>query len=379
MPPMPALTHRGTRPRLAGPRGRPARPPTATCAPRPSSRWRRRRRSRACCRPRSPPRLRHGARQHLPPLPRPGRTSSSTASAACTASWAGTRPIITDSGGFQVFSMGHGTVADEVKGRSPDGLRPRRAACSRSRRRACASAPTSTARERFMGPETSMEVQAALHSDLALVFDECTPFHVDRDYTARSTERTHRWLRRCLDWHAAHGPGATSSSTGSCRAACYEDLRVEPPPSASRPARCDGIAIGGSLGADKAQMHEVVGWTTAVLDRAARSGRAICWASATSTTSSRGVELGIDTFDCAMPTRLGPPRRGARPRPRAPLARRPHRRALQARRRADLRGLPVPGVRARALARLPALPRARPRAHGHAPADDPQPRVRRAC
>ena len=48
--------------------------------------------------------------------------------------------------------------------------------------------------ERFMSPEDSMAVQAALHSDIALVFDECTPFHVDRDYTERSTERTHRWL-----------------------------------------------------------------------------------------------------------------------------------------------------------------------------------------
>ena len=53
-----------------------------------------------------------------------------------------------------------------------------------------------------------MAVQAALGSDIALAFDECTPFHADRDYTARSTERTHRWLDRCLDWHAEHGPGA---------------------------------------------------------------------------------------------------------------------------------------------------------------------------
>ena len=78
---------------------------------------------------------------------------------------------------------------------------------SRSTRTACASAPTSTASEQFMGPETSMAIQANLGSDIALVFDECTPFHVEREYTQRSTERTHRWLDRCLDWHAAHGPG----------------------------------------------------------------------------------------------------------------------------------------------------------------------------
>ena len=116
------------------------------------------------------------------------------------------RPVITDSGGFQVFSMGHGAVADEIKGRR------------RQRRASGAGAILSIEEEgvrfrsyldggeRFLGPETSMEVQAALGSDIALVFDECTPFHVDREYTARSTERTHRWLDRCLDWHAAHGP-----------------------------------------------------------------------------------------------------------------------------------------------------------------------------
>ena len=51
-----------------------------------------------------------------------------------------------------------------------------------------------------------MAVQAALGSDIALAFDECTPYHADRDYTARSTERTHRWLERCLAWHDEHGP-----------------------------------------------------------------------------------------------------------------------------------------------------------------------------
>ena len=68
-------------------------------------------------------------------------------------------------------------------------------------------------RERFMGPETSMEVQAALGSDIALVFDECTPFHVTRDYTARSTERTHRWLERCLDWLHLHQCEANGSGS----------------------------------------------------------------------------------------------------------------------------------------------------------------------
>src|SRR6266542_634684 len=116
--------------------------------------------------------------------------------------WSG--PIVTDSGGFQVFSMGHGTVADEIKGRTPHGAN-RQGGIVAIEEEGVRFRSYLDGSERFMAPETSMEIQAALGSDLALVFDECTPFHVERDYTARSTERTHRWLDRCLDWHDANG------------------------------------------------------------------------------------------------------------------------------------------------------------------------------
>src|ERR1700683_5159951 len=101
-----------------------------------------------------------------------------------------------------------------------------------------------------------MEVQAALGSDIALAFDECTPFHVSRDYTARSTERTHRWLARCLGWRRGH-PRPPSLFYGIVQGGVYEDLRNE-----SVAAICasgaEGVAIGGSLGQEKAQMHDVV-------------------------------------------------------------------------------------------------------------------------
>src|SRR4249919_891437 len=97
------------------------------------------------------------------------------------------RALITDSGGFQVFSLAHGGVADEVKG---------------SGRRGGAHGSVVSIEEEgvhfrsyrdgaelFISPEVSMRVQAALASDIALVLDECTPFHADRGYTARSTER----------------------------------------------------------------------------------------------------------------------------------------------------------------------------------------------
>jgi len=144
-----------------------------------------------------------------------------------------------------------------------------------------------------------MEVQAALGSDIALAFDECTPFHVPREYTESSTERTHRWLVRCLVWHGEHAPPG-QLLYGIVQGGVYEDLRRA---SAREVAAsgCDGIAIGGSLGRDKAQMHEVVGWATEELpeDRP----RHLLGIGEVDDLI-RGVELGIDTFDCAMPTRI---------------------------------------------------------------------------
>src|SRR3954464_10558269 len=172
------------------------------------------------------------------------------------------RPIITDSGGFQVFSMGHGTVADEIKGRTPNGP-SRQGRVLAIEEEGVRYRSYLDGSPRFLGPETSMAIQANLGSDLALVFDECTPFPASRDYTARSTERTHRWLRRCLDWHAEHGP-AHQLVYGIVQGGAFPDLRVDAA-RAGAAAGCGGIAIGGSLGADKEQIYEVVEWTTAEL------------------------------------------------------------------------------------------------------------------
>ncbi len=219
-------------------------------------------------------------------------------------------PIVTDSGGFQVFSMGHGTVADEIKAR-PSRKRTFGSPTHRAREGAILSIEEQGVRfrsyvdgaERFLAPEDSMAVQAALHSDIALVFDECTPFHVDREYTERSTERTHRWLTRCLDWHAEHGP-SDQLVYGIVQGGVYEDMRRASARTVVS-SGCDGVAIGGSLGAEKAQMYEVVGYAVAELggehERLPRHLLGI----GDVDDLIRGVELGIDTFDCAMPTRLG--------------------------------------------------------------------------
>src|SRR3954454_11674382 len=162
------------------------------------------------------------------------------------------RPIITDSGGFQVFSMGYGTVADEIKGRAASGP-DRRGRIVAIEEEGVTYRSYLDGSQKFMGPETSMAIQANLGSDLALVFDECTPFHATREYTARSTDRTHRWLRRCLDWHARHGPDH-QLVYGIVQGGVHHDLRVQSAEAVAA-SEVDGVAIGGSLGADKPQMH----------------------------------------------------------------------------------------------------------------------------
>jgi queuine tRNA-ribosyltransferase len=216
------------------------------------------------------------------------------------------RPIITDSGGFQVFSMGHGGVADEIKGRR----QPTAGRRSYSNGSILAIEEQGVrfrsyldGGERFLGPETSMAVQAALGSDIALAFDECTPFHVSRDYTARSMERTHRWLERCLTWHERDGP-AGQAVYGIVQGGVDFDLRTISAEAVAASA-CDGIAIGGSLGQTKDQMHAVVSWSAAALERLAPERPRHLLGIGEIDDLIAGVELGIDTFDCAMPTRLG--------------------------------------------------------------------------
>jgi queuine tRNA-ribosyltransferase len=221
------------------------------------------------------------------------------------------RPIITDSGGFQVFSMGHGGVADEIKGRGRGGGAGVTGSDGSESTGAILSIDEEgvrfrsyvDGRQRFLAPETSMSVQAALGSDIALVFDECTPFHVSREYTERSMERTHRWLERCLSWHEQHGPRG-QVVYGIVQGGVDRDLRVASSAVVGA-SRCPGVAIGGSLGQDKGQMHTVVGWTTAELERVAANKPRHLLGIGDVDDLIAGVEMGIDTFDCAMPTRLG--------------------------------------------------------------------------
>src|SRR3954453_10880402 len=170
------------------------------------------------------------------------------------------RAIITDSGGFQVFSLAHGGVADEIKGRRGNVAGGAKVEISEE---GVAFQSLLDGSNRFLGPEESMGIQAALGSAIALTLDECTPAHADRDYTARATERTLRWLDRCLDWHGREGR-ADQAVFGIVQGGVHEELRRE---SAERTAAAgiDGIAIGDTLGRDKEEMREVLGFTVPLL------------------------------------------------------------------------------------------------------------------
>jgi queuine tRNA-ribosyltransferase len=207
------------------------------------------------------------------------------------------RALITDSGGFQVFSLAHGGVANEVKGSGRQG----------GDQGSVVSIGEEGVRFRsyrdgsslFISPEVSMEVQAQLGSDIALVFDECTPYHADREYTARSTERTHRWLDRCLAWHDGNGP-ERQAVFGIVQGGVHEDLRRESAQAVSE-AGVDGLAIGGTLGRDKEEMREVLGFTAPLLPEAAPKHLLGIGEVDDLLT---GIALGLDVFDCAIPTRL---------------------------------------------------------------------------
>jgi queuine tRNA-ribosyltransferase len=207
------------------------------------------------------------------------------------------RPIITDSGGFQVFSLAHSGVSHEIKGtgRRRQGL----AETLGIEEEGVRFRSYRDGSELMLSPESSMSVQAALGSDIALTFDECTPFHADRDYTARSTERTHRWLDRCLDWHDRHGPPG-QAVFGIVQGGTWADLREQ---SCSRvaDAQVDGIAIGGTLGRDKDEMASVLGFTVPHLPVDAPKH---LLGIGEIDDLMHGIALGLDVFDCAVPTRL---------------------------------------------------------------------------
>ncbi len=205
-------------------------------------------------------------------------------------------PMLTDSGGFQIFSMGHGSVADEIKGRRNQA---RAETLVRIDEEGARFRSYKDGRELFLTPEGAMQIQRALGADLVVQLDECTPFHAERDYTARSMEMSARWGDRSLAEFARTDDGR-QAVYGVVQGGTWPDLRrVSTEYTADRPFF--GTAVGGTLGGDKEEMRAVVAmcadhWHPArPVHLLGIGGIADILA---------GVALGIDSFDCVSPTRV---------------------------------------------------------------------------
>ncbi|MEY2557322.1 MAG: queuine tRNA-ribosyltransferase [Verrucomicrobiota bacterium] len=201
-------------------------------------------------------------------------------------------PILTDSGGYQIFSLA------KLRKITEEGV---------AFQNHLDGTPT------FISPEIAMEIQAALGSDIAMVLDECPPWPCEYDYAARSLEMTHRWAARCKvaaaglrpAWSedAAHRAAATARQMvfGIVQGGTFEDLRRS---SAQALAAMDfdGYAIGGvSVGEPEPEMMQAVEWSEPHLpEHKPRYAMGLG-------TPPQLLELiarGVDMFDCVLPTRL---------------------------------------------------------------------------
>lgn len=235
------------------------------------------------------------------------------------------RPIITDSGGFQVFSLGskkfinvaisesavldrerfaRRVSAKEARKQDvfPDDYRPVGELVAIDQDGVTFTSHWDGTRHRFT-PERSIEIQHALGSDIMIAFDECAPYPTTHEYARAAMERTHRWAARSLEAHRVLNKASDHYHAlyGVVQGSVYEDLRKT---SASVICQMpfDGLAIGGvSVGESKAQMKDVLTWTVPLLPR--EKPRHLLGVGEIDDIFVL-VEGGCDTFDCVQPTRL---------------------------------------------------------------------------
>lgn len=187
------------------------------------------------------------------------------------------KPILTDSGGFQVFSLGAMRKISEegVAFRSPvDGAKV------------------------FLSPETSMQIQHDLNSDIVMQFDECTPYPATHEEAKKSLELSLRWGQRCLDEH--HKLGNKNALFGIIQGSMYKDLRMQSLESLLK-MPFDGYAIGGlSVGEPKHEMIDVLNYLPNAMP--ADKPRYLMGVGKPADIVE-AVRRGVDMFDCVMPTR----------------------------------------------------------------------------
>lgn len=196
------------------------------------------------------------------------------------------KPILTDSGGFQVFSLA--------------GLR-------KIREEGVYFNSHIDGRKIFMGPEESMQIQSNLASTIAMAFDECAPSKADRAYVQASVERTTRWLERCKrKMQQLNQMGNTINRDQLLFAinqgAVYEDIRIEHA-KRIRELDLDGYAVGGlAVGESHEEMYRVL---DAVVPYLPADKPTYLMGVGTPANILEGVERGVDFFDCVYPSRNG--------------------------------------------------------------------------
>lgn len=204
-------------------------------------------------------------------------------------------PIFTDSGGFQVFSLGYGSVASEIKGvRMPD---YKRTLLKLTESGAVFRSYTDGAVINLT-PALSIRTQIELGADIIVSMDECTPYHVNKLYTANSMEKSGRWALESLKELKERGNGE-QALLAVIQGGVYKDLREESAMIANE-NDFHGFAIGGSLGTTKDEMYDVVHMTSRMLNR--RKYVHLLGIGGIEDIF-HGVRCGIDTFDCVSPTR----------------------------------------------------------------------------
>ena len=195
-------------------------------------------------------------------------------------------PILTDSGGFQVFSL---SILRKI---TEEGV---------------TFASHIDGRRIFMGPEESMRIQSNLGSDIAMAFDECIENPSPYEYVKNSCERTLRWLKRCKEEHDKLNslPDAVNPKQmlfGINQGGTYPELRVWHMQETAK-IPCDGYAIGGlAVGEPTEKMYEMIEVVNEVLPQ---DKPRYLMGVGTPANILEGIERGVDMFDCVMPTRNG--------------------------------------------------------------------------
>ncbi|MEC8881875.1 MAG: tRNA guanosine(34) transglycosylase Tgt [Pseudomonadota bacterium] len=204
------------------------------------------------------------------------------------------KPIITDSGGFQVFSLAYGSVASELK--SQGTKKTDNAVIKISERGVKFRSYRDGSIVEFT-PESSIQIQKQLGADIIIPFDELPPFHVDSERLKKSFERTHRWQERSIKEHFKDKRG--QAIYGVVHGGCDHDLRKRSCELLGKMG-FDGYAIGGSLGKTKEDLYGILKRCTPHIPK--ESPRHLLGI-ADIPSIDEGVLYGIDTFDSCYPTR----------------------------------------------------------------------------